>query len=55
MHQSKDLSTNLVRMLNVNAEAELLQQSPFRFDHLIFQVHIVDIQYYRFDEPRKMA
>jgi hypothetical protein len=36
-----------VGMLDVDAEAELLQHPPFGFDNEIFQLDIVYVQYHR--------
>ena len=36
--------THLVRMLNVHAEAQLLQDPPFSFDHLVFVIYVVLIK-----------
>ena len=36
-----------MRMLDVDAEAELLQDPPLSFDNEIFQLDIVNVQYHR--------
>lgn len=41
----------LVRMFDVDAKAELLQQASFALDHLILQIHISVIQKNRVKWP----
>lgn len=36
--------SHLVRMLDVYAEAQLLQDSPLSFDHLVFGINVVLIK-----------
>ena len=36
--------THLVRVLDVYTEAQLLQDSPFSFDHLVFGINVVLIK-----------
>ena len=41
----------LVRVLDVHAEAELLQDPPLRLDHLVLQRDVATVEYHRLDRP----
>ena len=50
-----EVSTHLVRMLDVDAEAELLEDPPLSLDDLVLQGDVLAIEDHRSDGPKNRS